>query len=150
MRYIKIMFRKISNSITLFALLSFLLIAGLGLSHSLGMEMRDDGTMDGCMFGGRAEICPMTFAEHLSKWRDLFTAIPQKSIQLIQLLVLLSSFAIAAFALRRHLLLPLFSYFSERWRFYIKNNPNLPLFDRLRETFSQGILNPKIHDFATL
>lgn len=144
------MLRKISKFITLFVLLSLFFIVGFGLSHSLGMEMRDNGTMGGCMFDGQAAICPMTFAEHLSKWQDMFTVIPQKSIILIQLLVLISTFAIVAFALRQHLLLSLFSYFSERWKFYIKNNPNLALFDRLREAFSQGILNPKIYDFAIL
>lgn len=144
------MSRKISNLTTLFVLFSFLIIGGFGLSYSLGMEMKDNGTMGGCMFDGQAAICPMTFAEHLSKWQGMFTVIPQKSTVIIQLLALISTFVIAAFTLRQRLLLLLFSYFSERWKLYLKNNPHLPLFDRLREAFSQGILNPKIYDSATL
>lgn len=144
------MLRETSNIITLFALPSFLLIGGFGLSHSLGMEMKDDGTMGGCMFDGQAAICPMTFTEHISKWQSMFSVIPQKSTFLIQLLVLISAFVLAAFAIRRNLLRSLFSYFSDRWKFYLKNNPHLPLFDQLREAFSNGILNPKIYDFAIL
>lgn len=144
------MLKQTSNFITLFVLLSFLLIGGFGLSHSSGMEMRDDGTMGGCMFDGRAEICPMTLAEHISNWQSMFSVIPQKSTVLIQLLVLISTLILAASVLGWRSPPSLFSYFSERWRLYIKNNPNLPLFDRLREAFSQGILNPKIYDFAIL
>lgn len=139
------MAKRISNFITLFVLFSFLIIGGFGLSHSLSMEMKGDGTMGGCMFDGQAAICPMTFVEHISRWQGVFTVVPQKSTVVIQLLALTSAFVIAAFAFRQHLLLSLFSYFSERWRIYVKNNPHLPLFDHVREAFSQGILNPKIY-----
>lgn len=144
------MLKKISKLITPFVLLSLFFIVGFGLSHSLGMEMKNDGTMGGCMFDGKAAICPMTFAEHLSRWQGMFSVIPQKSAFLIQLLVLISTLVLAVFALRRNLLLSLFSYFSERWRLYLKNNPHLLFFDPIREAFSQGILNPKIYNGATL
>lgn len=144
------MIGKISNFITLFALLSFFLIVGFGLNHSSGMEMKDDGTMSGCMFDGRAEICLMTLAEHISNWQGIFSVIPQKSNFLIQILVLVSTLILAVFALRRNLLLSFFGYFSERWKLYLKQNLHLSLFNYLREALSQGILNPKIYGFATL
>lgn len=142
--------KGISNVITLFVLFSFFFIVGFGLSHSLGMEMRTDGTMGGCMFDGRAQICPMAFTEHISNWQSMFSVILQKSFFFVQILVLISTFIVAVSALRRNLLFLLFSYFSERWKFSIKNNPNLPLFDFIREAFSRGILNPKIYDLAVL
>lgn len=144
------MLKNISKFITLFVLLSLFFIVGFGLSNSLGMDMKDNGTMGGCIFDGQAEICPMILTEHISNWQSMFSVTLQKNFFFIQLLVLISALVVTAFALRRHLLLLLFSYFSERWKFYIKNNPNLSLFDRLREAFSQGILNKKIYDFATL
>jgi hypothetical protein len=142
--------QKIGHFLIAFTLVVFLAVTFLGVSMTMGMEMKDDGTMSGCMFDGQAEICPMTFAEHLSGWQNMFTVIPQKSTVFIQLLALIAAFVIIAFALRRHLLLSLFSYFSERWKFYIRDNPNLPLFDHLRQLFSQGILNPKIYNGAAL
>jgi hypothetical protein len=81
----------------------------------------------------------------------MFTAIPQKADFLITLFVLI--FAVGAllfFNFRRRLLLLLSIRLSDRWRFYLKQNPHLPLFNHLREEFSQGILNPKIYDSAIL
>lgn len=150
MNYNVIMRKGISNLITLFVLFSFFFIVGFGLSYSPGMEMRADGTMGGCMFDGRAEICMMTITEHISNWQSMFSVILQKSFFFVQILVLISAFIVAVSALRRNLSFLLLSYFSERWRFSIKNNPNLPLFDSLREAFSRGILNPKIYDSVVL
>ncbi len=136
--------KKLPILLASLSLTALLFVAVFGTSHAMamGMEMRGDGTMSGCLFDGRAEICPMTIFEHLSRWQGMFTTILQKTYFLIQ-------FVLLAFAFRQHLLL-LFAYLSDRWRLYLKQNPHIPLFDPLRETFSQGILNPKIYESATL
>jgi hypothetical protein len=143
--------RKFAAFLAIISLFAFLSVLLFGISHTFGMEMRENGTMGGCLFDGKAEICPMAFSEHLSRWQGMFTAIPQKADVLITLFLLISAFgAFLLFNLRRHLLLLMFSRLSDRWRLYIKQNPHLSLFNHLREAFSQGILNPKIYDLAVL
>lgn len=142
--------KKIANSLLIFGVFAFFSIGIFGMSQSMQMEMNDDGTMSGCLFDGRAEICLMTIAEHLSRWQGMFIAISQKT----DLLTLLFSFisaigALVVFALKKNGLL-LLKHLSDRWRLYLKRNPYIPLFDPLREAFSQGILNPKIYESAIL
>lgn len=127
-----------------FALIAFLLVAFFGASQSMGMEMKDDGTMGGCLFTGMEEICTMKFEEHLAQWQSMFTTTaPQKALAIALLLLLVVVF-VAVAILKRNLLL-LFSYYTTRWRLYIRHNPELSFFNPLKEAFSQGILNPKIY-----
>lgn len=141
----EIVTKKLSCFLLVLGLIAFLSVAFFGASHSMiGMEKRDDGTMGGCLFTGMEEICKMSFTEHLSKWQTMFTAtIPQKALAFVLLLLLAVVFV--AVAIFKCNLLLLFSYYTTRWRLYIKHNPELSLFNPLREAFSQGILNPKIY-----
>lgn len=143
--------RKFDTFLAVVVLSIFIFITFFGANYTLGMEMREDGKMSGCLFDGKAEICPMTFSDHLSRWQGMFTAIPQKAYSLVALFLLILAFsAFLFFNLRRRSLLLLFSRLSDRWRLYLKQNPHLPLFNHLKEAFSQGILNPKIYDSAIL
>ncbi len=109
----------------------------------MGMEKQNDGTMSGCVFNGKVEMCAMTFSEHLARWQAMFTTIaPQKAL-ILALLVLLAVVFVAVGVFKRNIFL-LSNYYATRWRLYIKQNPYLPLFNPLKEAFSQGILNPKI------
>lgn len=137
--------KKFSRFLLVLGLIAFLTVAFFGISGSMmGMEKRSDGTMGGCIFDGRAEICAMNIVEHLSHWQSMLTApTPQKALA-FALLLLLAVVFVAVAIFKRNLLL-LFSYYTTRWRLYIRNNPELSLFDNLREAFSQGILNPKIY-----
>lgn len=143
--------KKLPVLFTSLSLTALVFVVVFGMSHAMavGMEMKGDGTMSGCLFDGRAEICPMTISKHLSRWQGMFTAIPQKTDLLIQFILLAFASVLLAFTFRQRLLL-LFSYFSDRWRLYLKQNPHLPLFNQLIEAFSRGILNPKIYESATL
>lgn len=138
--------KKLINFLLIFGVFSFLAVGTFGMEQFFGMQMNDDGTMSGCLFDGKAKICNMTFSDHLSRWKGMFTAITQKANLFILLFLLISSVgALLLFNARRRLLLLLFSRFSNRWRLYIRHNPELSLFNPLREAFSQGILNPKIY-----
>lgn len=134
------------------ALIALVFVIVFGISHAkaIGMERRSDGTMNGCLFDSWAKICNMSFSEHLSRLEGMFTAIPSKTSLLILLFMLIS--AIGAFAVSASRQHPLFSlkHLSARWRFYRKQNPQVALFDPLREAFSQGILNPRIYNSAVL
>lgn len=138
--------RKFTTFFAILSLFVFLSVLLFGISHTFGMEMRENGTMGSCLFDGNAEICPMTFFEHLVRWQGMFTAIPEKADFLTALLILISSVgAFFLFNLRRRWLLLLFNRLSDRWQFYLKQNPYLPFFNHLRKAFSRGILNPKIY-----
>ncbi|MBI2075099.1 MAG: hypothetical protein HYT82_00330 [Candidatus Harrisonbacteria bacterium] len=142
--------KNIFTPLLIFGISAFLAVGIFGMSYASDMNMKGDGTMSGCLFDGRAEICPMTFAEHLSHWQGMFTAIPQKANLFVMLLALILVVgALAFFILKQHQLL-LLKYFLDRWRLYLKQNPHILSFHHLREAFSQGILNPKIYASVSL
>jgi len=142
--------KNLFNFFLILGISAFLAIGVFGMSYSSDMKMKDDGQMSGCIFDGRAEICLMTFAEHLSRWQGMFTAIPQKADLLVLLFALISAIGVLVFSILKQNQLLLLKYFSDRWRLYLKQNPHIPFFDPLREAFSQGILNPKIYASAIL
>ena len=136
--------KKFARFLLGLALIAFLSIAFFGASQTMGMDQQSDGTMGGCLFTGMEEICEMTFTEHLSQWQSMFTTTaPQKALA-FALLFLLTVVFVAVAIFKRNLLL-LFSYYTTRWRLYIRHNPELSLFNPLKEAFLRGILNPKIY-----
>lgn len=139
------MSKKIKKPAVLFVLLCLFLIVSFGLSNSSSMKMKSDGAMSGCMFDGQAAVCLMTFSEHLSKWQSMFNTFLQKSSFSIRFAILVSVCIFSVTALRRYLLLLLLGYFSGLRKLYLKENPNLPLFDYRREALFRGILNTKIY-----
>lgn len=133
-------------------LLAFIFVALFGLSHGMaGMEKRGDGTMGGCLFNGQAEVCTMNFSEHIAIWEGMFTSLPQNT-GLVDLLILVLAIvlAVAVIAVWQKNLFEFSERVSSRWRLYIKQNPQIRLFNSLIEEFSQGILNPKIFASATI
>ena len=140
---LKSMLSRISKTILILATFAFLWVAFFGLSHSLNdMKVKSDGTMNGCLFDGKAEICTMSFAEHIDHWQAMFTTIPAKATTISFAILLLVSF-IFAFSLRKYLLL-LSTRLSELQRIYLRHMPEFSLFEPLQLAFSRGILNPKI------
>ncbi len=92
--------------IATWVLLAFLAINVFSLSYLGGMEKRDNGTMNGCIFDGRAEICTMSILGHISSLQGMFTAIPQKTNLLILLFALILTIgALAVSALKQNRLL---------------------------------------------
>ena len=136
--------KKFARFLLGLALIAFLSAAFFGASQTMGMNQQSDGTMGGCMFTGMEEICEMSFTEHLTQWQSMFTTTVTQNAFTVILLLLLAVVLVAVAIFKRNLLL-LFSYYTTRWRLYIKQNPNLYLFNPLKEAFSQGILNPKIY-----
>ncbi len=141
----KITTKKFTRFFLGFTLVAFLSVAFFGLSQTMmGMKKQSDGTMNRCMFDGKAKICTMTLSEHLAHWQAMFAATtPQKALA-FALLILLAVAFVGATIFKRNLLL-LLNYYATRWRLYIKQNPHLSLFNPLQEAFSLGIINPKIY-----
>src|SRR3989344_4369333 len=94
--------KKSTRFILGFALLAFLSVAFFGASQSMGMEMKDDGTMGGCLFTGMEEICTMKFDEHLSQWQSMFTTTVPQKILILALLLLLAVVFVAVAIFKRN------------------------------------------------
>lgn len=140
--------QKLAISFLAFGLFAFLTLSFFGLGHMSGMTENENGDMVGCIFTGKTMLCKMNVIEHISLWQSMFTAIPQESLMLLALLILL----VAVIFVTKNILAPPRPSNSKALtkRLYLKEHPDLLLFDPLKEVFSQGILNPKIYDFATL
>lgn len=136
--------RKFDNLFLVLSFISFVLISLFGVSHIMGMQTQSDGTMSGCLFTGMDAICTMTFIEHLTVWQNIFImTIPRDVSAFVLLALFVLVFAAAAVFERNPRLL--LSYYITHWRLYIKRDPDIFLLNYLQESFSQGILNPKIH-----
>lgn len=140
--------KKFAISFFAFGLFAFVTLSVFGLGHMSGMEANKDGNMEGCIFTGKTMLCKMGIVEHISLWQGMFTAMPQEGLLFMALLILL----VAVIFVTKNILAPPRLSNGEilTKRLYLKEHPDLPLFNPLKEAFSQGILNPKIYDFATL
>ena len=125
-------------------LIAFMAIAMLLFGFSgfgmMGMDM--NSPMVNCPFGGHSmSICKMNPMEHIQEWQSMFTTLPAKDAIsfLSALLALLALLAIGAWKK--------FSIHDQPWPeiyinpFYLRK---YQIFDPLQESFSSGILNPKI------
>src|SRR3989344_5522780 len=109
------------------------------------MGINEDGTMSGCLFNGRTEICDMAFFEHISIWQGIFSATQNTDfINLLSLIILLS--VSIATATTNQNLASLLRLFNTR-KLYILKSLNLH-FNYLKKAFSQGILEPKIYELV--
>ncbi|MFA6295492.1 MAG: hypothetical protein WC666_03655 [Candidatus Paceibacterota bacterium] len=128
--------------------ISFLWLGTFGLMHHMS-EMKPDMTGgSGCLFNGQTEVCTMNFSEHIALWEGMMTTLPQEigALSLLALALLL----VVVVAFWRNPLFEFSEHIASRWRLYIKQNPQIRLFNSIIEQFSQGILNPKIFASATI
>lgn len=135
---------SVFNFFAALVMVAFVSVSIGAVYHIFGMEMKDDGTMSGCLFDGKAEICNMTFFDHLSRWQRMFTAIPHNA-DMAGLLTIALVFTLTAFVLRQRWRFLFFGHSISYQKLYIKQNQHIVLFNYLNEAFSQGILNPKIY-----
>ena len=148
--YMEIATKKFRRILLALTTVGFLWVSVFGLVHSMNdMKMNSDGIMSGCLFSGQATVCTMNFAEHIDHWQAMFTTLPQKA-GLLELMILALVLTVVAVIFGPRLLFEHSGLLYSRQRLYIKQNPHILLFNSLREAFSQGILNPKIYDSATV
>lgn len=138
--------RKLAVSLLTLGFFTFVILSIFGLGHMSNMETTKDGAMEGCVFTEKTMLCKMGIVEHISLWQGMFTAMPQESLMFIALLILL----MAVIFVTKNILAPPRLSRSEALtkRLYLRKNPDLLLFDFLKEAFSRGILNPKIYNPA--
>ena len=140
--------QKPAISFVVLGLFAFVMLSIFGLGHMGGMTSGEDGNMTGCIFTGKTMLCKMSVIEHISLWQSMFTAMPQESSILLALVILLVA---VLFTTKNSIGPPrLFRDETSTPKLYLVQHPNLPFFNPLKEAFAQGILNPKIYEFANL
>lgn len=135
---------KITHQTILGIVIIFALAGMFGAHFSMLQDER--GNMGDCPFMDHdATICQMTIIAHIQAWQMMITAIPQKIIGSLAMLLLFSAImactALIAYLYRRLLILALCALF----KLSIQRYQYLSFLHHLKEAFSQGILNPRIY-----
>ena len=115
------------------------LVSVFAFGPFVGMKMNSNGEMDGCPFSMSA-ICPMGLFEHIGNWQSLFMVTIQKMITLLSFI----AFALILLTRYRNSHKPP-DIATQTHSLYWYHNPEIRIFNYLKEMFSQGILNPRIY-----
>lgn len=125
--------------------LSFITVMLFGLNT--GMDMRQDGTMSGCVFDSSV-TCPMNYQEHINHWQQTFVATQTTQNLLATLLIILcfgGGALLSSFFNRT-------TYLEEAGQtppgIWKQRNILAKLFDQILQALSSGILNPKLYNFV--
>ncbi|MDP3989402.1 MAG: hypothetical protein Q8P93_04170 [bacterium] len=91
------------------------------------------------------ECCGSSISHHFDTWKNIALAVPDKGRDSLMLLVLGFALILGGswLSLRHRYLLPNLNIL--RLRLYVRQNPDLLLFNHLKLAFARGILNPKIY-----
>ena len=139
---------KVLKIIIAGAIISFLWINIFGLVYYMN-EMRVGAKNSNCLFSGQTKECTMNFSEHVNIWHEMFTILPQNIFGFTSTLILFIILALTFIFWRNY-----FYIFSQRiyyrYKLYLKQHPQINLFNYLEEVFSSGILNKKIYKLAII
>ncbi len=139
---------KFGKVLLIISALFFIWISSFGLMYHMN-EMKLDSTKNSCLFSGSPEACAMTFSEHVTLWQGMTTTLPQNILGIMGTLLAMVTFALV-FTFYRNYLFEFTRRISFRFRLYIKQHPQINLFNYLGEVFSSGILNTKKYKLATI
>ena len=124
-------------------ILALAVVAAIFFGMNAGMDMRQDGTMSGCMFH-QSVTCPMDYAQHIQHWQQTFTATLPTQNHILALLVafFLGATFFAVFSRRQNVI---------QWQaipqmLLRQQNIIAKLSDHILQALSDGILNPKIYN----
>lgn len=129
-----------SKNIVILGIITFLVISFWSL---YSMPTDESGKMVNCPFmSGSSSFCQMGALEHVSQWKQLFTAIQERSL-LLFLSALLVFLPVALFAINARAYERLK---FQRFRNYLYwRRPEIKLFDYLVVAFSQGNIHSQIY-----
>ncbi|OGF27191.1 hypothetical protein A2477_02755 [Candidatus Falkowbacteria bacterium RIFOXYC2_FULL_47_12] len=125
------------NRIILLAI--FIIMASFGVQLGMSQMIADAKTP--CPFMGEAmSLCPMSVMDHISSWKQMFSALPT-----VELLTLIAAVVIiASFGLKK--LADSAAARLAYWYHYYKKKRTLEkFFNYFNSLFSQGILHPKLY-----
>ncbi len=128
---------RLARIVTLFGVVSLLLIGSSGIFHS-GMDMQSGKAMGNCPFmPGMTALCNMSPLEHVAAWQSMFTTTAAESA-LTLILLLIFAAIVFVYSLRREL------YPEPRAPLLYRKLAVVLCRSPLQEAFSNGILNPKV------
>ncbi len=131
--------QKIISIFAMSILLAFGFIAFSGPTHSSMTGMNE--IMTNCPSTHQAHsVCPMTAAKHIAEWQKLFMTTPLQNFMILILLSLAVAYIYIFDKFYR-----LQYIFTQRFKHYRQEHPNLKLFDFLIAIFAKGILQPKLY-----
>lgn len=140
---------KFGKILLIISAILFLWIGTFGLLYHMN-EMGVEKNKNSCLFSNSAsEACAMTFSEHITIWQGMTLSLPQNMAGVMGALLLLVTLALISIFWRNSLYLFSRHLFS-RFKLYIKQHPQINLFNYLKEVFSRGILNTKKYKLATI
>lgn len=139
---------KFGQVLIIMSAVLFLWISSFGLLYHMN-EMKLESTQNSCLFSGSEEACAMTFSEHVTLWQGMITSLPQNTFGVMGALLMMVALALV-FTFYRNYLFEFTRRISSRYRLYIKQHPQINLFNYLGEVFSRGILNTKKYKLATI
>lgn len=118
----------------------------VGMLHNSSMKM-NTMTTNSTLTAITAEesCCGTTMSQHIQSWKNTFLAVPQGFRDALTLLALglALAFAYSWFSFRDRY--PLLDPDIGGLRLYVRQNPDVILFNHLKLAFARGILNPKIY-----
>lgn len=130
--------------LAVWALLFGFVCVGMFHEPSMGMDtMTSNPTL--MAITAKESCCGTNVSQHIQSWRNTFLAVPQgvrDALTLLALgLALILGYSWVSLWNRR----PSIELDIGWLRLYIRQNPELILFNHLKLAFARGILNPKIH-----
>ncbi len=133
-------FGKIAIILTI---ILFLWISTFGLLYY--MSQMKLSSASSCLFDGQGTTaCTMNFSEHIALWQGLVRSIPA-TIGFLSFFILL-----VALEPLKNFWNNFFIRFWDQsifyWKLYLKQHPQIRLFNFLLEIFSSGILKPRIYE----
>ncbi|PIT93486.1 hypothetical protein COU00_04250 [Candidatus Falkowbacteria bacterium CG10_big_fil_rev_8_21_14_0_10_43_11] len=107
----------------------------------LGMSQLVSDAKPPCPFMGEAmSLCPMSVMDHISSWKQMFSALPTVEL----LTVILATVIIASFCLKK--IADGAAVRLAYWYHYYKKKRTLEkFFNYFNSLFSQGILHPELY-----
>ena len=129
-------------------ILTLAVVSAIFFGMNAGMDMRQDGTMSGCMFD-QSVTCSMDYGEHIQNWQQTFTATQPTQNNLLALLitVFVGASFFAAFSRWQNFVYLQAVISKTQWR---QRNIISKLSDYILQALSNGILNPKIYSVNTI
>ncbi|MFA5773536.1 MAG: hypothetical protein WC908_02585 [Candidatus Paceibacterota bacterium] len=140
---------KIWKIVLILTAIFFLWVSTFGLLYHID-EMKSEIEKNACLFSSSSNGgCAMNFSEHIAFWQEMTLSLPQNIIDAISaLLLMIALVAVAIFY--KDYIFEFFKNITFQFRLYIKEHPQINLFNYLKEVFSSGILNTKIYKLATI
>lgn len=136
---------RLSKTYLFVAVFSFVLLYAFSFGSVMGMNIDKHGQMSACPFSVATSICTMTFSEHLNLWQSMFNAtLDNNAGLLITLGLIVIAVSLTLKYLEKDRGKELLAY-----KLYTYEYQKPPVFNKLIELFSRGILNPKIYALAT-